>query len=64
MKKELNNNLLICHILGQKKEVLVTKLNDTLGLTITDNGAGFAFIKRIKPGSSISQNSQIKVLRY
>ena len=35
---------------------------DALGLTITDNGAGYAFIKRIKEGSIISNIKFIEVL--
>ena len=31
--------------------VTVNKTEDALGLTITDNGAGYAFIKRIKEAS-------------
>ena len=32
-----------------------------MGLTITDNGAGYAFIKRIKEGSIISNIEYIEV---
>ena len=39
------------------------KTEDALGLTITDNGAGYAFIKRIKEGSVVSGHSHIKVMR-
>ena len=44
-------DFIFAHIKGQKKELDVTKSEDALGLTITDNGAGYAFIKRIKEGS-------------
>lgn len=44
-------DFIFVHIRGQPKEVEVTKSEDALGLTITDNGAGYAFIKRIKEGS-------------
>ena len=44
-------DFIFAHIKGQPKEVEVTKSEDALGLTITDNGAGYAFIKRIKEGS-------------
>ncbi len=47
--------------LGQPKEVEVVKTGDALGLTITDNGAGYAFIKRIKDGSTASQVQHIRV---
>jgi len=36
---------------GRSKEVRLTKTQDALGLTITDNGAGYAFVKRIREGS-------------
>ena len=59
MKLYLRSNLR----LGQKKELEVEKTEDALGLTITDNGAGYAFIKRIKEGSVVSGHSHIKVMR-
>ena len=50
-------------VTGQKKELEVEKTEDALGLTITDNGAGYAFIKRIKEGSVVSRHSHIKARR-
>lgn len=44
-------DFIFAHIKGQPKEVDVEKSEEALGLTITDNGAGYAFIKRIKEGS-------------
>lgn len=38
-------DFIFAHIRGETKEVEVTKTEDALGLTITDNGAGYAFIK-------------------
>lgn len=38
-------DFIFAHIKGVKKEVEVYKSEDALGLTITDNGAGYAFIK-------------------
>uniref|UniRef100_A0A670K740 GIPC1-3 GH1 domain-containing protein n=1 Tax=Podarcis muralis TaxID=64176 RepID=A0A670K740_PODMU len=38
-------DFIFAHIRGETKEVEVTKTEDALGLTITDNGAGCAFIK-------------------
>lgn len=38
-------DFIFAHIKGHKKEVEVYKSEDALGLTITDNGAGYAFIK-------------------
>uniref|UniRef100_A0A0N4ZNV5 PDZ domain-containing protein n=1 Tax=Parastrongyloides trichosuri TaxID=131310 RepID=A0A0N4ZNV5_PARTI len=40
------------HVKGQRKEVQLTKTGDALGITITDNGAGYCFVKKIKPGST------------
>lgn len=37
------------------------KSEEALGLTITDNGAGYAFIKRIKEGSVIDHIQLISV---
>lgn len=38
-------DFIFAHIRGETKEVEVIKTEDALGLTITDNGAGYAFIK-------------------
>ncbi|KAI1883273.1 hypothetical protein AGOR_G00243510 [Albula goreensis] len=46
-------DFIFAHVKGLKKEVEVYKAEDALGLTITDNGAGYAFIKRIKEGSVV-----------
>ena len=48
-------------IQGRPKEIEITKSEDALGLTITDNGAGYAFIKRIKEGSIINSIPYIEV---
>ncbi|XP_015269742.1 PREDICTED: PDZ domain-containing protein GIPC2 [Gekko japonicus] len=48
-------DFIFAHVKGVKKEVEVFKSEDSLGLTITDNGNGCAFIKRIKAGSLIDQ---------
>ncbi|XP_034003140.1 PDZ domain-containing protein GIPC3 [Trematomus bernacchii] len=48
-------DFIFAHVRGETKEVEVTKTEDALGLTITDNGAGYAFIKRIKEDSTIDQ---------
>jgi len=47
------DDFIFVHRKGTKKEVEVTKTEEALGLTITDNGTGYAFIKRIKEGSII-----------
>eukprot|EP00064_Thunnus_orientalis_P017802 superscaffoldBa00003882_g17888 len=46
-------DFIFAHIKGIKKEVEVYKSEEALGLTITDNGVGYAFIKRIKEGSVV-----------
>uniref|UniRef100_A0A8D0G2Q3 GIPC1-3 GH1 domain-containing protein n=1 Tax=Sphenodon punctatus TaxID=8508 RepID=A0A8D0G2Q3_SPHPU len=38
-------DFIFAHTKGQRKEVDVFKSEEALGLTITDNGAGYAFIK-------------------
>lgn len=55
------DDFIFAHRKGQPKELDVTKSEDALGLTITDNGAGYAFIKRIKEGSVMDRNEYIKV---
>lgn len=54
-------DFIFAHIRGQKKELEVYKSEESLGLTITDNGAGYAFIKRIKEGSIIHRMQLINV---
>lgn len=49
-------DFIFAHVRGDTKEVEVTKTEDALGLTITDNGAGYAFIKVNSPASFIMQN--------
>ncbi|XP_043576671.1 PDZ domain-containing protein GIPC3 isoform X2 [Chiloscyllium plagiosum] len=48
-------DFIFAHVKGQMKEVEVIKSEDALGLTITDNGTGYAFIKRIKEDSTIDR---------
>jgi len=54
-------DFIFAHRKGRPKEVEVTKTDDALGLTITDNGAGYAFIKRIRDNSVISKLECIQV---
>jgi len=54
-------DFIFVHLKGRQKEVMVDKSEDALGLTITDNGAGYAFVKRIKPGSVASTEDDLKV---
>ncbi|XP_046387276.1 PDZ domain-containing protein GIPC3 [Ischnura elegans] len=54
-------DFLFVHRKGRAKEIEITKTEDALGLTITDNGAGYAFIKRIREGSLIHAAKFIEV---
>lgn len=54
-------DFIFVHRKGRPKEIELTKTEDALGLTITDNGNGLAFIKRIKEGSVIDQVPVIQV---
>uniref|UniRef100_A0A3B3SSM4 GIPC PDZ domain containing family, member 1 n=1 Tax=Paramormyrops kingsleyae TaxID=1676925 RepID=A0A3B3SSM4_9TELE len=54
-------DFIFAHVKGQRKEVDVFKGEDALGLTITDNGAGYAFIKRIREGSIVHQMQLVNV---
>ncbi|XP_063795081.1 PDZ domain-containing protein GIPC2 [Pseudophryne corroboree] len=54
-------DFIFAHVKGTKKEVEVLKSDDALGLTITDNGAGIAFIKRIKEDSIIDKVKVINI---
>jgi len=55
------DDFIFAHKKGRPKEIEITKSEDALGLTITDNGAGYAFIKRIKEGSIINSIPYIEV---
>ena len=55
------DDFVFAHRKGRAKEIEISKTEDALGLTITDNGAGYAFIKRIKEGSIISNIPYIEV---
>lgn len=44
-------DFIFVHIKGQAKEVEIKKTEEYLGLTITDNGNGYAFVKKIREGS-------------
>ncbi|KAM8791219.1 PDZ domain-containing protein GIPC2 [Rhynchonycteris naso] len=54
-------DFIFAHVKGIKKEVTVCKTEDSLGLTITDNGVGYALITRIKDGSVIDSVKTICV---
>jgi len=49
------DDFLFAHVKGDTKSVKVVKDGPALGLTISDNGAGFAFIKKIREDSIMSR---------
>jgi len=55
------DDFIFVHRKGRPKEIELKKTEEALGLTITDNGAGYAFIKRIKEGSVIDSVQHIQV---
>ena len=52
-------DFIFAHVKGKEKEVSVTKNEVALGLTITDNGAGYCFVKRIKENSTIANVPEV-----
>lgn len=54
-------DFIFAHKKGRPKEIELVKTDDSLGLTITDNGAGYSFIKRIREGSVIDRIKVIEV---
>lgn len=52
------DDFLFAHVKGESKVVKVVKDGPALGLTISDNGAGYAFIKKIRE-DSIMVSTQI-----
>ena len=55
------DDLIFAHVKGDVKEVNAIKHGPALGLTITDNGNGIPFIKRIREGSSMEKYEEVKV---
>lgn len=55
------DDFIFAHRKGRPKEIEIIKSEDALGLTITDNGAGYAFIKRIKEESVIDRIQHIAI---
>lgn len=41
-------DLIVVHVCGQTRDLSITKSQEYLGLTITDNGHGRAFVKKVK----------------
>lgn len=54
-------DLIFAHCKGESKEVTVNKETASLGLTITDNGSGYAFIKRVREESVASKFKELQV---
>lgn len=54
-------DLIFAHCKGNPKDVTVNKETGSLGLTITDNGSGYAFIKRVREESVASKYKDIHV---
>ncbi|XP_037086944.1 PDZ domain-containing protein GIPC3-like [Pollicipes pollicipes] len=54
-------DFIFAHKKGQAKEIEIVKTEQALGLTITDNGAGYAFIKRVKEGSVMARIPHVQV---
>jgi len=55
------DDFLFAHVKGQSKNVKILKDGPALGLTISDNGAGYAFIKKIREDSIMSKVANIAV---
>uniref|UniRef100_A0A7E4VHD0 PDZ domain-containing protein n=1 Tax=Panagrellus redivivus TaxID=6233 RepID=A0A7E4VHD0_PANRE len=55
------NDFIFAHVRGTRKEVTLTKTDAMLGVTLSDNGFGKVFIKRLHP-KSIAARSQPAVL--
>lgn len=55
------DDFMFAHVKGDAKDAKINKDGPALGLTISDNGAGFAFIKKIRDDSIMSRCAQIAV---
>lgn len=54
-------DFIFAHVKGERKDCRVVKSMPSLGLTITDNGNCYPFVKRIKKDSIIEQCTNISV---
>lgn len=54
-------DFIYAHIKGHSKQIHVKKIEPSLGLTITDNGTGYAFVKRIRDTSVIARFPEVSV---
>ncbi|KAJ8688261.1 hypothetical protein QAD02_024056 [Eretmocerus hayati] len=55
------DDFIYAHKKGRAKEIELVKSEDSLGLTLTDNGAGLVFVKRIARGSIMERLRVIQV---
>jgi len=55
------DDFLFAHVKGDAATSKITKSGPALGLTISDNGAGYAFIKKIRDGSIMASAPNVKV---
>lgn len=55
------DDFLFAHVKGDAKNVKILKDGPALGLTISDNGAGYAFIKKVREDSIMSRNPGVAV---
>lgn len=55
------DDFLFAHVKGTSKATKVNKDGPALGLTISDNGAGYAFIKKIREDSIMDRVKECKV---
>ncbi|CAJ0573690.1 unnamed protein product, partial [Mesorhabditis spiculigera] len=53
VSSQLNfGDILFLHVRGEKRELEIQKTDKIIGLTISDNGIGKCFVKKIRPGSA------------
>ncbi|XP_065186324.1 PDZ domain-containing protein GIPC3-like [Sycon ciliatum] len=55
------DDFIFVHVHGHSKEVTINKSEPSLGLTVTDNGAGCAFVKKIKESSIICKTPEVSI---
>ena len=48
------DDFIFAHCKGSAQEIVIKKTKESLGLTMTDNGAGYNFIQGIKENSVVS----------
>ncbi len=54
-------DFIFVHVKGPSKIITVNKTDSSLGLTITDNGAGYAFVKRVREGSVMARFPEVYI---